>query len=55
VHRVDGLIGAYRGFDDGTDRRIAEVNGKLADATILQSASASSSTSSSAANCVRLS
>jgi glycosyltransferase involved in cell wall biosynthesis len=37
VHRVDGPIGAYRGFDDGTDRRIAEVNGKFADATILQS------------------
>jgi glycosyltransferase involved in cell wall biosynthesis len=36
VHRVDGPIGAYRGFDDGTDRRIVEING-LADATILQS------------------
>jgi glycosyltransferase involved in cell wall biosynthesis len=36
VHRVDGPIGVYRGFDDGTDRRIAEVNA-LADATILQS------------------
>jgi glycosyltransferase involved in cell wall biosynthesis len=37
VHRVDGPIGAYRGFDDGTDRRIVAVNGDLADATILQS------------------
>ena len=36
VHRVDGPIGTYRGFDDGTDRRIVDVNG-LADATILQS------------------
>jgi len=38
VHRVDGPIGVYRGFDDGTDDRIARVNGELADATILQSA-----------------
>jgi glycosyltransferase involved in cell wall biosynthesis len=37
VHRVDGPIGVYRGFDDGTDRRILEVNHELADATILQS------------------
>jgi glycosyltransferase involved in cell wall biosynthesis len=37
VHRVDGPIGVYRGFDDGTDRRIVEVNHALADATILQS------------------
>ena len=37
VHRVDGPIGAYRGFDDGTDRRILEINNQLADATILQS------------------
>lgn len=36
VHRVDGPIGVYRGFDDGTDRRIIEING-LAEATILQS------------------
>ena len=36
VHRVDGPIGLYRGFDDGTDRRIVEINA-LADATILQS------------------
>jgi len=37
VHRVDGPIGVYRGFDDGTDSRIASVNRELADATILQS------------------
>jgi glycosyltransferase involved in cell wall biosynthesis len=37
VHRVDGPIGAYRGFDDGTDRRIVEINRRLADATIVQS------------------
>src|SRR5262249_32755391 len=36
VHRVDGPVGAYRGFDDGTDRRIVTINA-LADATILQS------------------
>jgi glycosyltransferase involved in cell wall biosynthesis len=38
VHRVDGPVGSYRGFDDGTDRRIVEINQELADATILQSA-----------------
>src|SRR5919204_4661043 len=37
VHRVDGPIGVYRGFDDGTDVRIADVNAELADATIFQS------------------
>ena len=37
VHRVDGPIGVYRGFDDGTDERIAQVNAELASATILQS------------------
>jgi glycosyltransferase involved in cell wall biosynthesis len=37
VHRVDGPIGVYRGFDDGTDRRIVEINAELADATIVQS------------------
>jgi glycosyltransferase involved in cell wall biosynthesis len=37
VHRVDGPIGVYRGFDDGTDRRILRINHELADATILQS------------------
>jgi len=37
VHRVDGPIATYRGFDDGTDGRIAEINGDLAAATIVQS------------------
>ncbi len=37
VHRVDGPIGVYRGFDDGTDTWIATVNAELAAATILQS------------------
>lgn len=37
VHRVDGPIGVYRGFDDGTDGRIAQLNAELASATILQS------------------
>jgi glycosyltransferase involved in cell wall biosynthesis len=37
VHRVDGPIGVYRGFDDGTDDRIAAINRALADATIFQS------------------
>ena len=37
VHRVDGPIGAYRGFDDGTDGRITRINAELASATILQS------------------
>lgn len=38
VHRVDGPIATYRGFDDGTDARIAQVNRELADATVVQSA-----------------
>lgn len=37
VHRVDGPIGVYRGFDDGTDARIAAVNAELAQATVCQS------------------
>jgi glycosyltransferase involved in cell wall biosynthesis len=37
VHRVDGPIGVYRGFDDGTDRRIVELNHELANATVFQS------------------
>jgi glycosyltransferase involved in cell wall biosynthesis len=37
VHRVDGPIGVYRGFDDGTDARIFRINAQLADATIFQS------------------
>jgi glycosyltransferase involved in cell wall biosynthesis len=37
VHRVDGPISRYRGWDDGTDARIQKVNRDLADATIAQS------------------
>ena len=37
VHRVDGPIGVYRGFDDGTDGRIAAMNAELAQATVCQS------------------
>jgi glycosyltransferase involved in cell wall biosynthesis len=37
VHRVDGPIGVYRGFDDGTDSRILRLNRALADATVFQS------------------
>jgi glycosyltransferase involved in cell wall biosynthesis len=37
VHRVDGPVGVYRGFDDGTDARINAINRELADATIVQS------------------
>jgi glycosyltransferase involved in cell wall biosynthesis len=37
VHRVDGPLSEYRGWDDGTDRRIWEINQELAGATIFQS------------------
>jgi glycosyltransferase involved in cell wall biosynthesis len=37
VHRVDGPIGVYRGFDDGTDAAILRINRELADATVFQS------------------
>lgn len=37
VHRVDGPVGVYRGHDDGTDRRVWQLNQEFADATILQS------------------
>ena len=37
VHRVDGPIGVYRGWDDGVDRSIHAVNQKYADKTIFQS------------------
>lgn len=37
VHRVDGPIGLYRGFDDGTDGRIERINHELAQATVVQS------------------
>src|SRR5437867_1948982 len=37
VHRVDGPVAAYRGADDGTDRRVVAINEELAHATVLQS------------------
>lgn len=37
VHRVDGPIGVYRGFDDGTDKHIIGLNRAFADATVVQS------------------
>jgi glycosyltransferase involved in cell wall biosynthesis len=37
VHRVDGPIALYRGVDDGSDRRIVEINRALAEATVFQS------------------
>jgi len=37
VHRVDGPLQVYRGFDDGTDQHIAELNREFADATVFQS------------------
>jgi glycosyltransferase involved in cell wall biosynthesis len=38
VHRVDGPLAGYRGFDDGSDAKVQEINRALADATVLQSA-----------------
>ncbi len=37
VHRVDGPIRTYRGFDDGSDARIVAINRELAAATVFQS------------------
>ena len=37
VHRVDGPMQSYRGFDNGSDARIAAINHQLAEATIVQS------------------
>jgi glycosyltransferase involved in cell wall biosynthesis len=37
IHRVDGPISVYRGFDDGTDRITLAWNNELADVTIFQS------------------
>jgi glycosyltransferase involved in cell wall biosynthesis len=34
VHRVGAVTSLYRGFDDGTDARVGELNRRLADATI---------------------
>lgn len=37
VHRVDGPLAAYRGFDDGTDALVQQLNAEFAEATVLQS------------------
>jgi glycosyltransferase involved in cell wall biosynthesis len=37
LQRVDGPLGVYRGWDDGSDRRIWQINQELADATVFQS------------------
>jgi glycosyltransferase involved in cell wall biosynthesis len=37
VHRVDGPIGVYRGYDDGTDQIVASLNADFANRTVLQS------------------
>jgi glycosyltransferase involved in cell wall biosynthesis len=37
VHRLDGPLSTYRGFDDGTDDYLSRVNLELADATVFQS------------------
>lgn len=37
VHRIDGPLQTYRGFDDGTDALISDFNRRHADATIAQS------------------
>lgn len=37
VHRIDGPLQTYRGFDDGTDKLISRFNRRCADATVVQS------------------
>lgn len=37
LHRVDGPVSLYRGFDDGADARIQAVNAEFAHATVFQS------------------
>ena len=37
LHRVDGPLATYRGFDDGTDRKIADWNREFAQGTVMQS------------------
>jgi glycosyltransferase involved in cell wall biosynthesis len=37
VHRVDGPVALYRGFDDGADERVVRLNAELASATVFQS------------------
>jgi glycosyltransferase involved in cell wall biosynthesis len=34
VHRVGAVTSLYRGFDDGTDARVASINARFADATL---------------------
>ena len=34
VHRVGAVTSLYRGFDDGTDARVADINARLAHATL---------------------
>src|SRR3954451_4100556 len=34
VHRAGAVTSLYQGFDDGTDRRFAELNARLADRTL---------------------
>jgi glycosyltransferase involved in cell wall biosynthesis len=34
VHRVGAVTSLYRGYDDGTDERVAELNRRFADATL---------------------
>ena len=51
VHRVDGPVGVYRGFDDGTDARIAEINASSPTRRSCSRATASTSTASSGSSC----
>lgn len=37
IHRMDGPLATYRGFDDGTDEHIWKINKEIAHATIFQS------------------
>lgn len=37
VHRVDGPVSLYRGFDNGSDELIEKINQEFAEVTILQS------------------
>jgi glycosyltransferase involved in cell wall biosynthesis len=37
IHRIDGPLQTYRGFDDGTDRLISDFNRQFADVTVVQS------------------
>jgi glycosyltransferase involved in cell wall biosynthesis len=37
LHRVDGPVALYRGFDDGADALVQSVNAEFADHTVLQS------------------